>query len=58
MSTLNFCCPQTGQEIDPGIEDVDPAVAALHFSALYVRCCHCGEHHEIKIDEAVLNEAA
>ena len=58
MHNLKFCCPRTGQEIDPGIEDVDPAAAALHFSALFVRCCHCGEHHEIKIDEAALNEAA
>ena len=58
MSALKFSCPKTGEEIDPGIEDIDPAGAALHFSALFVRCCHCGEHHEIKIDEAALNEAA
>ena len=57
MSSLKFCCPKTGEEIDPGIEGVDPA-AALHFSALFVRCGHCGEHHEIKIDRAVLDEAA
>jgi hypothetical protein len=58
MSALTFRCPTTGEEIDPGIEDLDPAAETLRFSALYVRCCHCGEHHEIKIDEAALTEAA
>jgi phage terminase large subunit GpA-like protein len=58
MSALKFSCPKTGEEIHPGIEDIDPAAAALHFSALYVRCRHCGEHHEIKIEQAALNEAA
>jgi hypothetical protein len=58
MSAFKFCCPKTGQEIDPGIEEVDPAAATLRFDALYVRCCHCGEHHEIKIAEPALNEAA
>ena len=58
MSALKFCCPTTGQEIDPGIEDIDPTAATLHFSALSVRCRHCGDHHEIKIDEAALTEAA
>ena len=58
MSALKFCCPKTGEEIDPGIEDIDLAAAPLHFRALFVRCCHCGEHHEIKIDEAALIEAA
>jgi hypothetical protein len=61
MSALKFCCPKTGQEIDPGIEEIDPAAATaatLRFSALFVRCCHCGEHHEIKIGDAALTEAA
>lgn len=58
MSALKFCCPKTGEEIDPGIEDIDPTAATLHFNALFVRCRHCGDHHEIKIDEAALTEAA
>jgi hypothetical protein len=58
MSTLKFCCPKTGEEIDPGIEEVDSTVAPLRFSALFVRCRHCGEHHEIKLDDAALHEAA
>ena len=58
MGAVSFCCPKTGGEIDPGIEDIEHAEAALRFSALYVRCTHCGEHHEIKIDQAALNEAA
>ena len=58
MSALKFCCPKTGEDIDPGIEDIDSSAVPLHFSALFVRCRHCGDHHEIKIDEAALTEAA
>jgi predicted RNA-binding Zn-ribbon protein involved in translation (DUF1610 family) len=61
MSSLIFRCPTTGREIDPGIEGAEtgqPRANGLLFVALHVRCPHCGEHHEIKIDEAVLNEAA
>jgi len=58
MAVVSFSCPKTGGEIDPGIEDIEHNETALRFTALYVRCCHCGEHHEIKIDEVALNEAA
>jgi hypothetical protein len=58
MRVFQFCCPKTGHKIDPGIEDVDLAATPMHFSALYVRCRHCGDHHEIKIEEAALTEAA
>ena len=61
MSALVFRCPTTGREIDPGIEGAEASQSGAHslrFSALHVRCPHCGEHHEIKIEEALLNEAA
>jgi predicted RNA-binding Zn-ribbon protein involved in translation (DUF1610 family) len=60
VGALVFSCPQTGREIDPGIEGVgsesDPD--GIRFVSLHVRCPHCGEHHEIKIDQDALNEAA
>jgi predicted RNA-binding Zn-ribbon protein involved in translation (DUF1610 family) len=58
VGAVSFFCPKTGGEIDPGIEDIERTEATLRFTALYVRCAHCGEHHEIKIDEPALNEAA
>ena len=61
MGVLVFSCPQTGHEIDPGIDGVAPAqqgADGARFVALHVRCPHCGEHHEIKIDDDALNEAA
>jgi hypothetical protein len=58
MSAARFVCPKTGGEIDPGIEDVELAAAATQFTALHVRCAHCGDHHEIKIEDAALTEAA
>jgi hypothetical protein len=58
MSALTFSCPATGSRIDPGIEGADRGSSNIEFIALHVRCPHCGEHHEIKIDDAALNEAA
>jgi hypothetical protein len=58
VGAVRFFCPNTGGEIDPGIEDIEAADAALRFTALYVRCAHCGDHHEIKIEDAALTEAA
>jgi predicted RNA-binding Zn-ribbon protein involved in translation (DUF1610 family) len=56
-----FSCPNTGEKIDPGIECVEAdqsAADGVRFIALHVRCPHCGEHHEIKIDDDVVNAAA
>jgi hypothetical protein len=61
MVDLVFSCPTTGEKIEPGIEDGAPDCAdteAVRFAALYVRCPHCGEHHEFKIGDAALDEAA
>jgi predicted RNA-binding Zn-ribbon protein involved in translation (DUF1610 family) len=60
VTGLAFSCPKTGQQIDPGIEDAAPGQqgAGARFTALHVRCPHCGEHHEIKIDDEALDEAA
>ena len=61
METSVFHCPKTGREIDPGIEPAEagrPGADAVRFAALYVRCMHCGEHHEIKIADADLLNAA
>jgi phage terminase large subunit GpA-like protein len=59
MSEFVFSCPITGDAIDPGIEDAETNQAgAIRYTALYVRCPHCGEHHEIKIDDDTLNAAA
>ena len=59
MRAFVFHCPKTGQQIDPGIEGAEASQSgAIRFAALHVRCAHCGEHHEIKIDEAVLEQAA
>jgi len=56
-----FSCPPTGAEIDPGIEAAEADLVVpdgVQFTALHLRCPHCGEHHEIKIEPEALNEAA
>jgi phage terminase large subunit GpA-like protein len=60
MRAFAFSCPNTGGAIDHGIDGAEASQSdGVRFVALHVRCPHCGEHHEIKIDdEEVLNEAA
>jgi hypothetical protein len=59
MRDARFLCPATGRQIDPGIEEPETSqFDAVRFVALHVRCPHCGEHHEIKIGDDALNEAA
>lgn len=54
-----FSCPTTGQEIDPGVDDAGTNKPGnVRFTALHVRCPHCGEHHEIKIEDEALTAAA
>jgi hypothetical protein len=58
---FGFSCPNTGAEIDPGIEATEADFACSdgsRFAALYIRCPHCGDHHEIKIERDALDEAA
>jgi phage terminase large subunit GpA-like protein len=61
VNGFEFSCPNTGGHIDPRIDGAEAARCGLErarFAALYVRCPHCGEHHEIKIDDDALTEAA
>jgi Zn finger protein HypA/HybF involved in hydrogenase expression len=58
---LVFCCPNTGEKIDPGIDGAEAGrtgTDVVRFTALHVRCPHCGEHHEIKTGDDALIEAA
>lgn len=61
MGAPTFCCPDTGLQIEPGIDLAETAQAgaeSIRFVALHVRCPHCGEHHEIKIEGEAIDEAA
>lgn len=59
MNDPRFLCPTTGGQIDPGIGEPETVQSdAVRFVALHVRCPHCGEHHEIKLGDDTLNEAA
>ena len=61
MTASVFSCPNTGAEIDPGIEGAEADLAApdgVRFAALHIRCPHCGEHHTITIEREALNDAA
>ena len=55
MGAYVFSCPITGDKIDPGIE---AGMDGIRFAALHVRCPHCSEHHEIRIEETALDEQA
>lgn len=61
MRAYVFHRPNPGQPIDLGLglEGTEANhTGTVRFSALHVRCRHGGEHHEIKIDDVVLTEAA
>lgn len=61
MIGFEFSCPNTGGRIEHGIEDAECNQAGakrVRFTAFHVRCPHCGEHHEIEIDDDTLNAAA
>ena len=56
MSAIMIKCPETGREVDVGI-DTDPAsFEAIPDSVASLQCPACGAEHEWKISEAWLRE--
>jgi predicted RNA-binding Zn-ribbon protein involved in translation (DUF1610 family) len=58
MERLNFVCPNTGQDIDVGIDSELETLLRIRGSRVIARCPVCGERHEWKVREAKLLQAA
>jgi predicted RNA-binding Zn-ribbon protein involved in translation (DUF1610 family) len=58
MERLHFICPNTGQEIDVGIDSEIGTLLRIRDEEVRARCPACGERHEWQIRDAQLGKAA
>jgi predicted RNA-binding Zn-ribbon protein involved in translation (DUF1610 family) len=58
MERLYFPCPNTGQEIDVGIESELQTLLKIRTNRVRTRCPACGQWHEWTVRDAHLARAA
>ena len=58
MEQLHFICPNTGQDIDVGIESELETLLRIRSERIRARCPVCGERHEWRVREARLLQTA
>jgi transcription elongation factor Elf1 len=58
MERLLFVCPQTGREVDVGIETEIGTLLRIKSNTLRCQCPACGQQHEWQVRDAVLPQAA
>ena len=58
MERLHFVCPDTGREIDVGIESELETLLRIRENMVQARCPACGKQHEWQVAEAMLAKAA
>jgi hypothetical protein len=58
MERLIFLCPETGREVDVGIETEIGTLLRIKSQTVRGRCPACGQSHEWKVADAVLPQVA
>ena len=58
MERLYFACPNSGQDIDVGIDSELQTLLRIRHNRVQARCPVCGEQHEWQVSEARLPKAA
>jgi predicted RNA-binding Zn-ribbon protein involved in translation (DUF1610 family) len=58
MERLHFACPRSGKAIDVGIESELSTLLRIRRERVRARCPICGEHHEWRVADAELSQAA
>ena len=58
MERLYFVCPQTGREVDAGIETEMRTLLQIRAAPVSARCPHCGGEHRWFVRDARLARAA
>jgi predicted RNA-binding Zn-ribbon protein involved in translation (DUF1610 family) len=58
MEQLRFICPNTGQEIDVGIDSEIGTLLRIREEEVHARCPACGQQHQWQVREAQLRKAA
>jgi len=57
MERLYFVCPNTGREIDAGIETELDTLLRIKTETIRITCPICGEQHEWRVRDAQLAKA-
>jgi len=57
MERLYFVCPNTGREVDAGIESELQTLLRIKSKPVRMICPVCGEQHEWRVGEAQLAHA-
>jgi predicted RNA-binding Zn-ribbon protein involved in translation (DUF1610 family) len=58
MERLHFICPNTGQQIDVGIDSEIGTLLRIRDEEVIARCPACGERHGWQVRDAQLGKAA
>ena len=58
MERLNFVCPNTGLDVDVGIDSELETLLRIRENRVKARCPICGESHEWRVCEARILQAA
>ncbi len=58
MRRLHFRCPNTGQDIDVGIDSDIETLLRIRTERVRAHCPACGEWHEWPVGDAQLGKAA
>jgi predicted RNA-binding Zn-ribbon protein involved in translation (DUF1610 family) len=56
MERLHFICPNTGRDIDVGIESELDTLLRIRSDRIEAQCPVCGERHAWRVREARLRE--
>jgi len=54
MNRLTFVCPNTGRDIDAGIETELHTLLRIKSESIRIACPVCGERHEWRVADAQL----
>lgn len=58
MERLYFVCPETGREVDVGIETELRTLLRIRAAPVRARCPHCDDEHLWMVRDARLDRAA
>ena len=58
MERLHFCCPNTGEMVDVGIDSELNTLLRIRHKRILARCPACDERHQWRVCEAQLERAA
>lgn len=58
MERLHFTCPETGQDVDVGIDSEIQTLLRIRDEPVRAQCPACGEFHQWQVRDAQLTQGA